>query len=92
MSAVLETNVTAEGTFILRLDQPWKFPVGKSMQVKMIVTEAGMDTEDPYVVVPERWASRTPAERAVMIEEWAESHHEGAGLSDWAVSRESIYD
>jgi hypothetical protein len=31
-------------------------------------------------------------ERAEMIERWASSHREGAGLSDWAVSRDSIYD
>jgi hypothetical protein len=46
----------------------------------------------PYQSIPRMWSSRTPEERAGMIERWARSHREGAGLSDWAVSRDSMYD
>jgi hypothetical protein len=48
--------------------------------------------DDPFVRIPEEWSKRTPAERTRMIEEWAASHTEGVGLSDWAVSRDSIYE
>lgn len=92
MTAVLEVNVIAEDATHLRLDRPWSFPLGKQMSVKFVVTEAAETDADPYMVVPERWKEKTPVERAAMIDDWARSHTEGAGLSDWAVSRDSIYD
>lgn len=92
MTAVLEANVVAEDATHLRLDRPWSFPVGKPMSVKFLVTEIDEDEADPYMVIPERWKAKTPDERAAMIDEWARSQTEGAGLSDWAVSRDSIYD
>lgn len=92
MTAVLEANVIAEDATHLRLDRPWSFSLGRSMAVKFVVTEPGDDEVDPYLVIPERWKHRSPSERAAMIDDWAKSHAEGAGLSDWAVSRESIYD
>ena len=39
-----------------------------------------------------KWANMTPEERARDFEAWARSHKNGPGLSDWAVSRDSIYD
>jgi hypothetical protein len=33
-----------------------------------------------------------PEERAAKFADWIESHKDGPGLSDWAVSRDSIYD
>lgn len=92
MTTVLEANVIAEDATHLRLDRPWKFSFGKSMAVRMVVTETDEAESDSYVVIPERWKARTPAQRATMIDDWAKSHTEGAGLSDWAVSRDSIYD
>ena len=92
MTGVLEANVIAEDATHLRLDRPWKFSLGKSMAVKLVVTEASLEESDPYMVIPERWQARTPAQRAAMIDDWAKRHTEGAGLSDWAVSRDSIYD
>jgi hypothetical protein len=38
------------------------------------------------------WQKLTPAERAQKFLEWVDSHKDGPGLSDWAVSRDSIYD
>lgn len=92
MTAVLEANVTAEDATHLRLDRPWLFPLGKPLAVKLVVTHSDDDEADPYLVIPERWKERTPAERAAMIQDWALSQKDGAGLSDWAVSRDSIYD
>lgn len=92
MTAVLEANVVAEDATHLRLDRPWGFPLGKQMAVKFVVTEIEDGDCDPYMVIPERWKQKTPSERAAMIDNWARSHGEGPGLSDWAVSRDSIYD
>ncbi len=38
------------------------------------------------------WKTATPDEWAAGFLEWADSHTPGAGLSDEAVSRDSIYD
>ncbi|CAN5635909.1 hypothetical protein BH24DEI1_BH24DEI1_08470 [soil metagenome] len=38
------------------------------------------------------WAKMTPEERAKDLLTWLESFEDGPGLSDWAVSRDSIYD
>lgn len=38
------------------------------------------------------WESATPAQRAREFLRWANSHTDGIGLSDEAVSRDSIYD
>lgn len=38
------------------------------------------------------WEKMTPEERAKDFEAWARSHKDGPGLSDWAISRDSIYD
>jgi hypothetical protein len=92
MSGVLEANVIAEDATHLRLDRPWSFSLGKSMAIKFVVTELEEAEADPYMVIPQRWKERTPAERADMIDDWARSHTKSAGLSDWAVSRDSIYD
>ena len=48
--------------------------------------------EHSFRSVPDMWALRSPEARAQMIERWAGSHRDGADLSDWAVSRDSIYD
>jgi hypothetical protein len=92
MTGVLEANVIAEDATHLRLDRPWMFSLGKSMAVKLVVTEASDEESDPYMVIPEQWRERTPKQRAAMIEDWARRHAGGAGLSDWEVSRDSIYD
>lgn len=39
-----------------------------------------------------RWDSSTPEERAEEFRRWALSHRGSPGLSDEAISRESIYD
>jgi hypothetical protein len=38
------------------------------------------------------WATATPEERAQDLRRWVASHTEGPGLSDEALSRESIYE
>ncbi len=38
------------------------------------------------------WATATPKERADDLRQWVASHKGGPGLSDEAVSRESMYD
>lgn len=38
------------------------------------------------------WATLTPEERAKDLRELARSFGDGPGLSDWAVSRDAIYD
>lgn len=47
---------------------------------------------DLYVAYPKNYHSKTPAQRAESFRQWAESHKDGPGLSDWAVSRDSMYD
>jgi hypothetical protein len=44
------------------------------------------DTEKPF------WATATPKERAEDLRQWVANHKGGPGLSDEAVSRESMYD
>ena len=39
-----------------------------------------------------RWANMTPEERAEDLRELVKTFGKGPGLSDWAVSRDSIYD
>jgi len=38
------------------------------------------------------WKRSTPEQWAASLREWADSHKDGPGLSDDAVSRDSIYD
>ncbi len=46
----------------------------------------------PTNAVEPFWNTATPEERAADILRWAASHTDGVGLSDEAVSRDSIYD
>ena len=39
-----------------------------------------------------RWANMTPEERAQDLRDLVKTFGPGPGLSDWAVSRDSIYD
>lgn len=47
---------------------------------------APMDAPEPF------WKTATPEKRAAAFLDWAASHTNGVGLSDEAVSRDSIYD
>jgi hypothetical protein len=53
--------------------------------------------ERQVVISPENgsqmfWQTASPEERAADILQWAATHHNGPGLPDDAVNRESIYD
>lgn len=50
------------------------------------VIVAPAEGEEPF------WRRATPEQRAADFLRWAASHTDGAGLSDEAVSRDSIYD
>lgn len=50
------------------------------------ITIRPADAEKPF------WMTATPQERADDFLEWVRGLPPGPGLSDWAVSRDSIYD
>lgn len=83
---ILETDT--EGA--LRLTQEQLGDVGA--HARFVVEREG----DKIVLRPagnaSRWDSSTPEERAEEFRRWALSHRGGPGLSDEAISRESIYD
>ena len=83
---ILETDT--EG--ILRLTHEQLGDVGA--HARFVVEREG----DKIVLRPaggaSRWDSSTPEERAEEFRRWALSHRGGPGLSDEAISRESIYD
>jgi hypothetical protein len=47
---------------------------------------------EPAIVVRDFWRKLTPEQRVQEFLAWVDSHKDGPGLSDWAVSRDSIYD
>lgn len=89
MNGVIETIGTMEDLEHLRLHQPLRTLPAGPMKVTLTLAE---ESESPYVVYPDGYHKKTPAERAKSFRAWAQSHQEGPGLSDWAVSRDSIYD
>ena len=47
---------------------------------------------EPAATVSDFWQKFTPQQRAEAFAAWVRTHEGGPGLSDWAVSRDSIYD
>ncbi|CAN5844538.1 hypothetical protein BH24DEI2_BH24DEI2_15770 [soil metagenome] len=51
-----------------------------------------LEVQPPEAQWGPRWADMTPEERAEDLRELVKTFGPGPGLSDWAVSRDSIYD
>jgi len=86
MSQIVELN--EEGALYLTAQQ-----LGNIGEHKRYVLELEGDT---IVLRPApgstHWDSTSPKNRAIEFRKWALSHSNGPGLSDDALSRESIYD
>lgn len=78
MSKVIEQTGTKESLLHLRL------------QVFVGVDEFVDKQEEE--AVSERWKALSATEQASDFLNWAQIHRGGPGLSDWAVSREGIYE
>ena len=87
MSHIVE--VSDEGTIHLPSDVLEQVKPHTRFAVEVhngIVVLHSTDTEKPF------WATATPKERAEDLRQWVANHKGGPGLSDEAVSRESMYD
>jgi virulence-associated protein VagC len=85
------TEIQTDETGTLRI--PATFLPNPSPHTQYSVTRSGESVIIKPAARPrDFWLKLTPAERAQKFIEWVDSHKGGPGLSDWAVSRDSIYD
>lgn len=78
MSKVIELTGTKESPLHLRL------------QVFVGIDEFVDEQEEE--AVSDRWKALSAAEQAADFLNWTQSHRGGLGLSDWAASRDGIYE
>ncbi len=90
MGLVIYTQGKLEDDSHLTLLQPVTSIFPGTLEVQIRVPD---DVQGPALQPPADWLAKTPQERAAMFEEWTESLPKSAvALSDYAVSRDSIYD
>ncbi len=87
MADVIELEVEADENGELHLSKEQLGGAEPKARFKVRV-----EPQTPTTERGPKWAGMTPEERARKFEAWARSHKDGPGLSDWAVSRDSIYD
>ncbi len=92
MTTVLETSGKVEAADLLRLDKPLKLKNKGAIVYVKVAVEDEAEKAGPDIQYPPGYHAKTPAQRAASFLEWVESHKDGPGLSDWAVSRDSMYD
>jgi hypothetical protein len=93
MSKVIELTGTKESPLHLRLDQPLPEEAKGELRLQVFYDLSSDEgAEDEEAAVSPEWKRMTSAEQAADFLKWAESHEGGTGLSDWAVSRDGIYE
>jgi hypothetical protein len=92
MSKVIELTGTKESPLHLRLDQPLPDEAKGTLRLQVFVGVDEFVDEQEEEAVSDRWKALSAAEQATDFLNWAQSHRGGPGLSDWAVSREGIYE
>lgn len=92
MSKVFELTGIRESPLHLRLDQPLPEEAKGTLRLQVFVGVDDLLDEQEDEAVSDRWKTLSAAEQAADFLHWAQSHQGGPGLSDWAVSREGIYE
>lgn len=90
-----QTGATVAPGGSLVLDHPSELPFKGGERVMVVITPSPADEEAidaPSAAGEKTFDTRTPHERAEAFRAWAESHRRDTPLlSDFAVSRESMY-
>jgi hypothetical protein len=90
MGIVINTRGTMEDDSHLTLSHPLGKVLKGTLDVQIRVPEASGESRAIY---PASWRDKTPQQRAEEFARWVETLPKtNAALSDYAVSRESIYD
>ncbi len=88
MGRVIELELETDENGELHLTREQLGSIGAHQNVKVRLEKGSKPAWGP------RWANMTPEERAKDFEAWARRFRDddAPALSDWAVSRDSIYD
>ncbi len=90
MVKVIDTTATLEDELHLTLHQAVGISSPTEVKVSISVEEEADLADNPAA---QRLRKMSPEERAAEFREWVASHpNDVPGLSDWAVSRDSVYD
>jgi len=92
MSKVIELTGTKESPLHLRLDQPLPEEANGTLHLQVFL---GMDDDGDVgeeKTVSDAWKRMSTCQQAADFLNWAQSHRDGPGLSDLAISREGIYE
>ena len=96
MSQVMETTATLEDATHLTLHQPLRLRGPREVRVAISDEDDASSDDDGRTVEDrrefERFQALSASEKAADLKAWIHSLPPGPGLSDWAVSRDSIYD
>lgn len=92
MSKVIELTGTKESPLCLRLDQPLPDEATGTLRLQVFVSLNDAGDSEEESAVDEAWKNMSNDERASDFLKWAQTQRGGPGLSDWAVSREGIYE
>ena len=93
MTTVLEITATAGDARHMTLHRPLDIGQNGSVNVHLASGATKMAGRKSEPVYPSGWLEKTPEERAASFLRWVEKlPKDGPGLSDYAVSRDSIYE
>ena len=86
----MRTRLKADESGALKV--PATFLPNPSPHAEYAVSTAGTSVIIQAAAAENDFWKLKPEERAIEFANWVKTHKNGAALSDWAVSRDSIYD